>query len=129
MTTKNRLANCHNPFQGEMRRVLTVCSAGLLRSPTLAWMLSNPPYNFNTRAAGSSQNYALVPVDQVLLEWADTVVFVERDCMEEVERTVRPKEDRDDWVVLNLRDVYDYRNPELVAEAEAQLRVVFGGDL
>ena len=48
----NRIANSTNPFQKDYKRVLCVCSAGLLRSPTAAYVLSQAPYNYNTRAAG-----------------------------------------------------------------------------
>jgi predicted protein tyrosine phosphatase len=72
----NRLGNCGNRFQGGRNRVLCVCSAGMLRSPTIAWVLSNEPYGFNTRAAGISDEYALIPVDEVLLSWADEIVCV-----------------------------------------------------
>ena len=55
----NRLANSSNRYQGEYKRVLCVCSAGLLRSPTAALVLSQEPYNFNTRAAGLDEAFAL----------------------------------------------------------------------
>ncbi len=73
----NRKRNSGNPYQGEFKRVLCVCSAGLLRSPTAAMVLSQDPFNFNTRAAGIVPNYALIPVDEVLLEWADEIVCME----------------------------------------------------
>src|SRR3954469_23118718 len=77
----NRLANVHNRFQDLVAfpRVLCLCSAGMLRSATLAWILSNPPYNRNTRNAGVASEYALICVDQVLLEWADEIVCVEEE--------------------------------------------------
>jgi predicted protein tyrosine phosphatase len=74
---KNRLHNVTNPAQGPAKKVLCVCSAGLLRSPTAAWVLGNPPFNFNTRAAGLMEEYALIPVDDVLLTWADEIVTME----------------------------------------------------
>lgn len=36
MITKNRLMNANNGFQGDSKRVLFVCTAGVLRSPTAA---------------------------------------------------------------------------------------------
>lgn len=77
--TMNRLDNARNEFQGEYKRVLCVCSAGLLRSPTTAVVLSSEPYNFNTRAAGLVREFALVPVDKVLLFWADEIVCMTAD--------------------------------------------------
>mgnify|MGYP006914605993 FL=1 len=66
--------NCpyNNPYQGGDKRVLFVCSAGLLRSATAARIYAG---RYNTRAAGSA-DYALIPVTQELLLWAHEVVFV-----------------------------------------------------
>jgi len=64
MSLRNRIHNSSNPYQGKFKRVLCVCSAGLLRSPTTAFVLSQEPYNYNTRAAGIVDDYALVPVDE-----------------------------------------------------------------
>ena len=63
MSTMNRLANTHNPYQGDFKKVLCVCSAGLLRSPSTAFVLSQDPFNFNTIAAGINEDYALIVVD------------------------------------------------------------------
>ena len=68
MSLMNRLANTHNHYQGDAKRVLCVCSAGLLRSPTAAFVLSQEPFGFNTRAAGIAEDFALIVVDDVLLE-------------------------------------------------------------
>lgn len=107
----NRLHTCKNPYQGTTKKVLCVCSAGLLRSPTAAVVLSQEPFNYNTRAAGV-HDYALVPVDDVLLTWADEIVFMEKHHMQHVaERVPEGKP----MIVLNIRDQYEYRNPELMA--------------
>lgn len=114
-----RSANAKNSFQGPWPRVLTVCSAGLLRSPTLAWVLSNEPYNCNVRPAGSHHEYALVPIDQVLCDWAQRVVFVNP---ENYHRTQRLGLKLPDAVyVLNVPDRYEFRNAELVKAIHAEL--------
>jgi len=112
----NRIGNCKNFYQGEYKKVLCVCSAGLLRSPTAAWVLSQEPYNFNTRAAGATPDFALVPVDEVLLTWADEVV-----CMsEEQAGTVRELLDNlklydpPRVICLDIPDQFKYRDPRLV---------------
>lgn len=69
----NRKHNAKNPWQGDAKKVLCVCSAGLLRSPTMANILAQHPFNFNTRAAGITSDFALIPVDDVLLHWADEI--------------------------------------------------------
>lgn len=107
----NRLANCHNRFQGEAKRVLCVCSAGLLRSPTAAVVLSQEPYNYNTRAAGLVPEFALIPVDNVLLEWADEIVCMTDDQAGELSIIVP---DGKRIVSLDIEDNYGYRDPELI---------------
>lgn len=119
----NRLYNSKNPAQGGETRVLCLCSAGLLRSPTVAWVLSNAPYDYNTRAAGVNQEYALIAVDQYLLSWADEIVCVEPDirdqlvayCAEhEIDISGKPV------VVLDIPDRYRRRAPKLVEIIEQQ---------
>lgn len=115
-THRERVAK--NPYQGTFKRVLCVCSGGVLRSPTLAWMLSNPPYNRNTRCAGS-EDYALVPVDQVLLDWADELVFLGMSNLHEVSRKFLVNTR---VFVLNVPDRFAYRDPELIVEIGAALK-------
>lgn len=114
-----RSLTAQNSFQGEWPRVLCVCSAGLLRSPTLAWVLSNEPYNCNTRAAGSHKEYALVPLDQVLLNWARIVVFVNN---ENYEKAKALKLEMPKTYVLNVPDSYPYRHPELIEAIQRELK-------
>lgn len=106
----NRRHNVTNPYQGNYKRVLCVCSAGLLRSPTAAVVLSQEPFNFNTRAAGLVKEYALVPVDPILLHWADEVVVMESWMGQEIEAMGFDG----DIKCLNIPDNYEYRDPELV---------------
>jgi len=109
----NRLGNSGNIFQGKYKRVLCVCSAGLLRSPTVALVLSQEPYNFNTRAAGVNEEFALIPVDKVLLRWADQIVTMD-DRQAELIRNMMEEGDDTPIVVLNIPDVFEYRDPELI---------------
>lgn len=107
----NRLANCHNQFQGKFMRVLCVCSAGLLRSPTAAFVLSQEPFNFNTRAAGLTKEFALIPVDEVLLNWADEVVCMNAEQKKQLEDMIK---DGTSVINLDIEDNYRYRDPELI---------------
>lgn len=105
----NRMANASNQFQGDAKRVLCVCSAGLLRSPTAAKVLGGEPWNYNTRAAGLVSDFALIVVDEVLLHWADEVV-----CMNEAQATeLRSLTDKP-VIVLDIQDNYRYMDPDLV---------------
>lgn len=100
-----------NDCEGPYKRVLCVCLGGILRSPTAALVLSQPPYDFNTRSCGS-EPYALIPASQALIEWADEIV-----CMKE-ENALRLKELFDGvekCIILDIRDEYDYRDPGLIA--------------
>lgn len=112
----NRLHNMTNKFQGEFKKVLCICSAGLLRSPTTAWVLSQDPYNYNTRAVGVTSEYALIPLDFIQLSWCDEVVVMEEWMIEVVKK-------KGEGVLsfgtkkihcLNIEDAYGYRHPELV---------------
>ena len=117
-----RSSNAKNFYQGRWPRVLCVCSAGLLRSPTLAWVLSNEPYNCNVRAAGSHAEYALVPVDPVLLTWAQRVVFVNRENHARVVESGLALPD--EVYVLNVPDRYEFREDELVLAISKELENV-----
>ena len=115
MSKMNRLGNAKNPFQGTAKKVLCVCSAGLLRSPTLAKVLSQEPFNYNTRAVGTSKEYALIPLDDVLMHWADEIVFVN---MENYKQAIMYHSSslRDRQVkVLDIPDNYPYGDPELMS--------------
>lgn len=106
----NRMANAKNEYQGKYKRVLTVCSAGMLRSPTLAHLLFEE-YGFNTRSAGSSKDYALIRADEVLLHWADEIVFIEQENLDETRAFFDVPEEK--AFVLNIPDNYEYMNDSL----------------
>lgn len=109
MDEMNRKYNARNPFQGKYKHVLCVCSAGLLRSPTLAWILSNEPYNYNTRAAGLDIGHALIPVDDVLIEWADEII-----CMDAYQQKVLKERTEKPVINLKIGDSFEYRDKGLV---------------
>ena len=111
---RNQLSNVTNRYQTEAKRVLCVCSASLLRSPTLANVL-HQEFAYNTRAAGSSEEYALIPVSVALLYWADEIVFVNVEnfnaCLyynEEYDSIIRRKA-----VVLSIEDDFEWNAPVL----------------
>jgi len=109
----NRLANCHNKFQGQYKKVLCICSAGLLRSPTAALVLSQEPYNYNTRSAGLTPEFALIPVDEVLLEWADEIVCMEAKQKNQLE-SIFPQTREKRVICLDISDDYEYRDLKLI---------------
>lgn len=109
-----------NVYQGRDKKVLFVCSAGILRSATGARLYA---HKYNTRAAGS-EDYALIPVSADLLLWADQIVFVN----EYNYRGVCQRFDLDsfglDVVTLDIPDDYNHMQPELVEAFHSQYEEV-----
>ena len=64
-----------NPYQGDDKKVLFVCSMGILRSATGARLYAN---KYNTRSAGSWGD-ALIPLTPLLIAWAEEIVFVNEE--------------------------------------------------
>lgn len=108
----NRLANTGNAYQGSAKRVLCVCSAGLLRSPTAANVL-HINWGFNTRSAGISKEYALIPVDEALLTWADEVVVMSHEqgkyLLDEFPDYIS------EYVCLDIPDMFEWGSEKLVS--------------
>lgn len=107
----NRMHNARNPNQGSALRVLCVCSAGLLRSPTMANVLHDR-YGFNTRAAGAVDAFALIKVDPVLFAWADQIVCVNDDVARALEAKFHDTP-HNDILVLNIPDQYEWNDKRL----------------
>ena len=102
-----------NQFQGDYKRVLTVCSAGILRSATAAHVLCQRPFNFNTRNVGTAP-YALIPLTDDLILWADEVVCMENEHKNYVMGKMMDMDLYKPIFVLDIEDIYEYRNPKLV---------------
>lgn len=107
----NRLHNASNPYQGDYKKVLCVCSAGLLRSPTVAYVLSQEPYNFNTRAVGLDADFALIVIDKVLVHWADEIIVMTERHIREIEQKFNPT---CPIINLDISDSFNYRDSELI---------------
>jgi predicted protein tyrosine phosphatase len=102
-------------YEGNFKRVLCVCSAGILRSATMAWVLGNEPYSCNTRAVGLG-DYALIRVTPQLIEWADEIVCADQEQFDAITRiTNKPVH------CLHIPDEHDFRSPELVSAIKAAL--------
>jgi predicted protein tyrosine phosphatase len=113
--TRERIGNASNQYQGKYKRVLAVCSGGLLRSPTIAHTLAGDPYNYNTRSVGTNIDYALNLIDQVMLEWADEIVCADTEHEVAVKlKLIDIGITRKPVVNLKLPDIYPYRDRKLV---------------
>lgn len=109
-STKNQLGNADNPHQGYWKRVLCVCSAGVLRSPTMAKALAEE-FEYNTRSCGVTTEFALIPVSEALVSWADEIVFAEQVHMDVL--SLHTDLSQTDCIVLGIPDEYDYMDLEL----------------
>ena len=113
-----------NQYQGPARRVLFVCSAGLLRSPTAANVAVG--MGMNARSCGSAISYALIPISVNLVNWAQVIYFVKEDNYHEAlqvfefdNETVRIMDSKK--VIWDIDDDYDYMHPELVLTIKRKL--------
>ena len=110
----------NNPYQGKDRKVLFVCSAGILRSATCARIYAA---EYNTRAAGS-EHYALIPVTKELIAWAQTIVFVKKDNADSVAKRFDLEslaEAGKEIITLNIPDQYEHMDPWLIRIIREQL--------
>lgn len=101
----------NNPFQGRDKRVLFVCSMGILRSATGARLYA---YKYNTRACGTWDD-ALIPLTMKLMAWANEIVFVNQqnydgacakfgDISKNFEGTLK---------ILDIPDSHPHMHPDL----------------
>lgn len=129
----NALHNVTNPYQGKDKRVLCLCSAGILRSARLAQILQQD-YNCNTRSAGVA-DYALILVNTALLMWADEIVCVEQEVynqlMYDIKNTFANEPTQHiaiqtKTIILDIPDIYnrtDFELGELLKEQYEQKRL------
>ena len=135
MIKRNQLGVLFNAYQGKHKKVLTVCSAGCLRSPTAAHLLSSEPWNFNTRCAGTSAEYAIVPVTEALIVWADIILCMDSDqqkYINDMQNKIAAESefmyeqfDYKQVINLEIEDDYDYRNPKLVEIMNEKFKELF----
>ena len=134
MIKRNQLGVVNNVYQGKTKKVLTVCSAGCLRSPTAAHLLSSDPWNFNTRCAGLNEEYAIIPVTDALVIWADVILVMDSDQQSQINKMqIRIADEFDQMfeydykqvINLNIEDDYAYRDPKLVEIMTEKFKELF----
>lgn len=111
---KNQLGNVGNKFQTKAKRVVVVCSAGLLRSPTIANEL-HIQFGWNTRAVGADKNFALIPLSQALIWWADEIVFVNQEAFDDLDSEEKNEIESVGLVpkILNIEDSFNWGDAQL----------------
>lgn len=115
-----------NQYQTKARRVVFVCSVGMLRSPTAQIVASQ--HGFNARAAGSDRDRALIPLNANLIEWAEKIVFMnfENLCqaLNTFEGTGYDETIRERKVVWNIEDQYEWGDPILFRILEEKMKTL-----
>ncbi len=122
-----------NPYQGNDKKVLFVCSMGIQRSATGSRIYG---HKYNTRCAGT-YGEALIQITVPLLQWADQIVFVHKDNYEDAQRFLagdihrHPADTRGEIssmieksVVLNIPDNFEHMHPEIIKAYEEQYEKV-----
>ena len=107
-----------------MVKVWRRSSGGILRSPTTAWILSQKPYGFNTRAVGTERE-ALIQISQTLMNWADVVLCMENKHWKKIKNLFYLPDDRPHVHILDVPDMYEYRDPELVKLIRKKVSQIF----
>lgn len=114
-----------NIYQTSAKRILFVCSAGMLRSPTCA--NAGTTLGFNTRACGS-HGYALIPLSANLIEWAHKIVFVnEENFHEAIDNFASVGYDEDikrKAVVWDIEDNFDWGDDVLFRQATQLIKEI-----
>lgn len=101
-----------NKYQGTDTRVLCVCSIGMLRSATMAKVLSEE-YGHNTRSCGIHPN-ALIEFSEKLAYWADEIYCVESYIYHDIEDKLKSYGFNRDLFCFNIQDDYEYMQDKLV---------------
>ena len=120
MNTYDLTCPYDNMYQGVRGRLLFVCSAGMLRSPTAANVATKSGYN--ARSCGSAP-YALIPLSVNLIHWANKIYFMnEENSTQALEAFYGDRETCDmlksKMIVWEIEDVHDFMDPTLVYKIE-----------
>jgi predicted protein tyrosine phosphatase len=100
------------PLQDPLR-VLFICHFNRKRSATAERVFTKDP-TLDVLSAGTSDD-ALVQVNARMLEWADIVFVMDGDQVRDLQRMFPGHPVVDRLVCLEIRDVYHFLDPELVA--------------
>lgn len=113
---ETRQSVIYNNHQGTDNKVLFICSMGILRSATAARIYAK---KYNTRCAGTAID-ALIPITQLLINWADQLVFVSKEnydtaCLGFNQNTFDYKSK-----LLDIPDMYPHMHKNLIKAFKTQ---------
>lgn len=109
-----------NPYQGSDKKVLFVCTMGILRSATGSRIYG---HKHNTRSAGTHEE-ALTILTPLQLMWADEVVFVNKENFDEADKKYDLSEHMYKVKVLHIPDNYEHMHPEIIKAYNEQYEPV-----
>jgi predicted protein tyrosine phosphatase len=118
----NKQASLRNTHQGDYKRVLCVCSAGALRSPTTAEVLREE-YGYNTRAAGVYREWCVIPVTEDLIFWCDEIVCMEQEHADAIRHMDFWSEGDAPIIVLGIPDCHSFRSPDLIEQIKERYKI------
>lgn len=113
--------NCpyNHSCQGPSKRLLFVCTAGLLRSPTCA--AEGAKRGYNTRSCGSSVSIALIPISEQLIKWADKIIFMLDENEDKVLKYLKSTNNLELYaevcsksIIFGIEDSYNYGEEGLI---------------
>jgi predicted protein tyrosine phosphatase len=117
--SRNQEGVVFNRWQGDAVKALFVCSAGILRSPTAALHFAKTK-GWNTRAVGDNEEFALIPVSEALMFWADIVFVMSVDQKIHLKHKFGQSfEGR--IFVMNIEDNFGFMESDLVKYLEASM--------
>ena len=102
-----------------MKKVLFICSANKLRSPTAEQVFSTWP-NIETDSAGL-HNSATVVVSTEQLDWADMIFVMEKRHRNKLSKKYRMLLKDKRVICLHIPDDYDLMDPVLVRLLETKV--------
>lgn len=117
--TRNQEGVVFNRHQGDAVKALFVCSAGILRSPTAALHFAKTK-GWNTRAVGDREEFALIPLSEALLHWADVIFVMTADQRLHIKLHFE-QSFADKIFVLNIEDDFGFMDPDLVKSLDASM--------
>jgi predicted protein tyrosine phosphatase len=94
-------------------RVLFLCRQNRKRSATAERVFGKDPA-LDVRSAGTSED-ALVRVNRRMLQWADVIFTMDDEQQRELSQLFPDEAALSKIVCLDIRDMYDFLDPELVA--------------
>lgn len=130
MTKTSQIFRSDCPYdnlnQTKAKRILFVCSVGMLRSPTCQMAATH--LGFNARACGSSVNIALIPLSVNLINWAHRIIFMNRENFSEALKEFAAVGYETDLIdkgeVWDISDTYDWGDTELFNIATEKLKAL-----